>query len=90
MTGPDDISEALYKCAALRGLPKQLIHRTMHEFDWFVTEMIFENTRQKIKDPERYDSMYTVHIEYGYGPLEAWIAAFHQYCIDEYGDINNG
>ncbi len=62
------IERLLYKCCQLRGNPPELIHRTIHEFDFFITasiwgldaetEMVsdiykFVHNRRKPKNPKK-------------------------------------
>ena len=35
----------LYECCRLRGNPKELIHRTIHELNWFCQNLIFDNDK---------------------------------------------
>lgn len=82
-----DLVRILERCCALRGLSPKLIHRTLHEFDWFVHAMIFGNNTlyyghnaQKVFD--RWNSVYSkpdaTLIDYAY--------AFEEYCVEEYPD----
>ena len=40
-----NIEEMLYECCKLRGNPEELIHRTIHEFNWFCQNLIFEKEK---------------------------------------------
>lgn len=80
------LSGILEECARLRGIPPNLIHRTLHEFDWFCTELIFQNTELSILNRVKYieisKNFYNIH---GHSKIDALGKSFLQYCIDEYG-----
>ena len=72
--------EKLYNCATLRGIQPELIHRTIHEFDYFVSQCIFHYENNPIF--EKYHKlMYESKRE---DFLEEWIDLFHEYCLEEY------
>jgi len=38
---PKNLEDLMNECAYLRGNMPELIHRTIHEFNWFVSNLIF-------------------------------------------------
>lgn len=68
------LSETLNECARLRGLHDHLSHRTLHQFDWFVTEMIFGSTNEHIEFRARYRSIFEKLTGQGMEHLDAWLS----------------
>jgi hypothetical protein len=74
---PGGLQEILSECARLRGVP-ELEHRTLHEFDCFVGELIFEpytDISQRWKQ---------THYTLGTGQLTRLAQAFLEYCREQY------
>lgn len=40
-----DVETMLNECCKMRGNPTMLIHRTMHEFDWFYQNLVFDKPK---------------------------------------------
>jgi hypothetical protein len=86
------IEDILQNCAKLRGV-SGLSWRTMHEFFWFVSSCKWgkcadENEEERAiyeKYNERPVGMRTSFDEM----LTEWTLLFEEYCIDEYGEIND-
>lgn len=64
----------LYECAYLRNVYK-LQHRMIHEFAWFVEQVVFSGKHEF----EKYQFDWISDTA-----LETWIEKFHEYCKEEY------
>ena len=72
--------EKLYNCATLRGIQPELIHRTIREFDAFISKVIFDYHESPIY--EKYHKL--IHESKRKDFLEEWIDMFHECCLEEY------
>ena len=81
------VEQTLNECCKMRGNPTSLVHRTVHEFNWFYQNLIFD--KQKIlKDKyfEVSDSNLIEQITHRPSPkdddltLRSVARLFHQYC----------
>lgn len=75
--------EKLKKCCYLRGLNQSLIHRTIHEFDWFCSAVIWGENSDIPEEREVHEKYKYFHYN-GDTTLEKWIDAFYEYCKEEY------
>jgi len=80
----------LKECCAMRGLSEQLIHRTIREFGWFCSTVIWgdmkDNTGYIYGDEgKQIYNKYRRYYDDGI-TLEKWIELFYDYCKHEYGD----
>jgi hypothetical protein len=75
--------EKLAECARLRGV-ENLIHRTIHEYDWFIHQCIFtcDRTIEK-KWVDKYHKISTT-VKDDVDELEKTIDLFYEYCKEEY------
>lgn len=88
----DNVEIILMKCCRLRGNPLELIHRTLHEFNWFYQNLIFDreqiisNEVMTIEDKELAqhikDFSYSDDIE---KRLLEVARLFHSFCKNIYG-----
>lgn len=76
----------LKECCRLRGLSLSLIHRTMREFSWFCSAVIWgENSANE--EERRVYKMFNETFRYaGDNTLERWIEIFYEYCKEEYDE----
>ena len=74
--------EKLYDCARLRGIQPQLIHRTIHEFNYWVTQLIFHYKENELIKPYR-EKIYNSKRE---DCLEEYVDLFHDFCLEIYND----
>jgi len=91
---PDDLNAILMECASLRGV-YSLPHRTLHEFDVFVSFMIWGDLetmrngvepeylaaidRYRPRSPQRCSDTDTLLIDYA--------LLFREYCREVYADV---
>lgn len=74
----------LYECCRLRGNPKELIHRTIHEFDWFCQKLILDKNKI-IKDkyvPLTDDALIEKIKNFRYQEefLRELVSLYYEYC----------
>lgn len=86
------VEQTLNECCKMRGNPTSLVHRTVHEFDWFYQNLIFD--KQKILENEYFeisDSDLIEQITHRTIPkeddltLRSVVGLFHLYCKHIYG-----
>lgn len=75
--------EMLKECCRLRGLQQQLIHRTIREFDWFCSAVIWGENSRILEEREVFKKYNGFRYE-GENALEKWIELFFDYCKEEY------
>lgn len=75
--------EKLKECCRLRGLQQDLIHRTIREFNWFISAIVFGALSNNKEEQEIFEKYKDFHYE-GENTLEAWINLFYEYCKEEY------
>ncbi len=89
-----DIEQMLIECCRIRHNPSSLIHRTIHEFNWFYQSLIFD--KSKILKNERFpitDNDLIEQITHRNIPqdddliLRSVVHLFYQYCQHIYGSI---
>ena len=71
----------LKKCCAMRGLPQELMHRTIHEFPAFTSSVIFDKSSKEYEFGQKNDFHYDKE-----NTLEAWIDLFYKWCKKIYVD----
>lgn len=86
------VEQTLNECCKMRGNPTSLVHRTVHEFNWFYQNLIFD--KQKIVKSEYFevsDSDLIEQITHRTIPkeddltLRSVVRLFHLYCKHIYG-----
>lgn len=81
----DTLNDILIECARLRGC-YPLMHRTLHEFDWFCSAVIWG----KLSDNEEERMIYETY-NYAFtnndDELIKLAEAFLDYCRKEYNDM---
>jgi len=76
----NEISDILLECGRMRGIGADLFHRTLREFDWFVTELVFRNGHSLRK----YRKMvFPLDVDADNIPRK-YALAFREYCRDVY------
>ena len=92
-----DIEHILLECCKMRGNPSSLIHRTIHEFNWFYQSLIFD--KSKILHNEYFeitDIDLIEQINHRNVPkdddliLRSVVNLFYLYCKHFYGSLKNG
>ncbi len=89
------IEEILYDCCKLRHNPPELIHRTIHEFNWFFQKLVFNRSEiifdkyMPINDQELSKKI----TEFKYPEdeqkiLKEVIKLFHEYCKEVYNNVD--
>lgn len=90
-----DIEHILIECCKIRMLPTELIHRTIHEFNWFYQNLIFD--KSKILENEYFkitDSDLREQIAHRDIPqdndltLRTVILLYYKYCKHIYADAH--
>ena len=83
------LEEILHRCAVLRCVAS-LQHRTLHEFDWFISACIWgEDGSYGEKGTEVYriySDRTSFRLDSDDRVLVKWAELFEEYCIKEYGD----
>lgn len=86
------VEQTLNECCKMRGNPTSLVHRTVHEFNWFYQNLIFD--KQKIVKNEYFqvsDSDLIERITHRTIPkdddltLRSVVCLFYLYCKHIYG-----
>lgn len=70
----------------MRGLNQALIHRTIKEFSWFCSAVIWGEDSDDEKEQEIFHK-YNKFYYNGENTLEKWIDSFYKYCQEEYDGI---
>ena len=79
----EHLEDILMECAQLRGV-QRLPHRTVHEFDWFISACIWgdlhgDENEKEIED--RYGKRFNPDAD---NLLLEWARLFREYCREEY------
>lgn len=83
----DGLNEILKECAILRGTYPYLMHRTLHEFEWFVSAVIWGDMGH-IEDGKRiYERWHKDAPRNSEDSLLWYAKAFREYCKEEYGEV---
>ena len=83
------LEEILHRCAILRCVAN-LQHRTLHEFDWFISACIWGkdgSCGEEGKEVYRkYSDRTGFRLDSDNKVLVKWAELFEEYCEEEYGD----
>lgn len=90
-----NIEQMLNDCCKRMGNPTCLIHRTIHEFNWFYTSLIFQKDRIlkdkfiSLKNQEIIDRIRNYHYaENDDDTLKKTVKLFHDYCKEVYDQLD--
>lgn len=84
------LEEILHRCAAVLRCVANLQHRTLHEFDWFVSACIWGKDGSYGDEGTEVYRIYSDRTSFRLGSddrvLVKWAGLFEDYCEREYGD----
>jgi hypothetical protein len=70
----------LLKCANRRGLFEAFIHKTVHEFNWFIKVITIGN----ISTDDEYKYLYDKYNRYNSESIDTLVEQFEDYCNERY------
>ena len=89
MTKVRSLEEILHRCAVLRCVAT-LQHRTLHEFNWFVSACIWGKDGSYGEEGKevyrKYSNRTSFRLDGDDKVLVKWAELFEDYCEREYGD----